>query len=307
MKKTAILSAVLILFSFAIKAQQLPLYSQYMMNGFLLNPAIAGSVDYFPVILTARQQWVGIKEAPSTQALSGHYLFANARVGLGGYIFNDNFGPISRTGIQISGAYHFQLSGDLKLGLGLAFKAAQFKFDQAKLVTIDDNDPAINHGVITQITPDGDFGAYLYNKQFNVGIAATQLLQLDIKKVGIDTLQNADKNQIIRHYYGTAGYKFAAGESIDIEPSLLFKMTASSPINVDINLKAYFKKNYWIGFSYRTDKDIIAMIGVKIKKFYFGYAFDYTTSNIKNYSNGSHEIMIGFNIKEGANKGSSLL
>lgn len=56
-------------------AQQLPLYSQYMMNSFLLNPAIAGSVDYFPVILTARRQWVGINNGPSTQAISTHYLF----------------------------------------------------------------------------------------------------------------------------------------------------------------------------------------------------------------------------------------
>jgi type IX secretion system PorP/SprF family membrane protein len=304
MKKTAILSAVLILFSFAIKAQQLPLYSQYMMNGFLLNPAIAGSVDYFPVMITARQQWVGIKDAPSTQAISGHYLFNNQKLGLGGYLFNDKFGPISRTGIQACFAYHLPLTGiDSKLAFGLAFKAFQFKFDQAKLVTIQDDDPAINHGVISQFVPDADFGVYLYNKKYFVGLAATQLIQFNID-LGDSTL---DKNQIIRHYYGTAGYKFAAGESIDIEPSLLFKMTASSPINVDINLKAYFKKNYWIGVSYRTDKDIIAMIGLKVSKFYIGYAFDYTMSNIKNYSNGSHEIMIGFNIKEGANKGSSLL
>jgi type IX secretion system PorP/SprF family membrane protein len=79
----------------ASTAQQLPLYSQYMMNAFLLNPAIAGSVDYFPVRLTARQQWVGINDAPSTQALSAHYLFEYQKLGVGGYIFNDQFGPMS--------------------------------------------------------------------------------------------------------------------------------------------------------------------------------------------------------------------
>jgi type IX secretion system PorP/SprF family membrane protein len=304
MKKTAILSAVLILFSFVIKAQQLPLYSQYMMNGFLLNPAIAGSVDYFPVIITARQQWVGIKDAPSTQAISGHYLFKNQKLGLGGYLFNDKFGPIARTGIQACFAYHLPLTGiDSKLGFGLAFKAFQFKFDQSKLVTIDDNDPAINHGVISQFVPDADFGVYLYNKKYFVGISATQLIQFNIN-LGDSTF---DKNQIIRHYYATAGYKFTLSDDFDLEPSLLFKTTASSPINIDINVKAYYIKNYWLGFSYRSDKDIVAMIGVKVKKFYIGYAFDYTMSNIKNYTSGSHEIMIGFNIKEGANKGSSLL
>ena len=304
MKRTLFLSAVLILFSFAIKAQQLPLYSQYMMNGFLLNPAIAGSVDYFPVMITARQQWVGINGAPSTQAISGHYLFNNQKLGIGGYLFNDKFGPISRTGIQACFAYHLQLTGiDSKLGIGLAFKAFQFKFDQAKLVAVNENDPAINRGIISQFVPDADFGVYLYNKKYFVGIAATQLIQFNI-----DLGDSAfDKNQIIRHYYGTGGYKFYLSNDFDLEPSLLLKTTASSPINVDINLKAYYKKNYWLGISYRSDKDIVAMIGLKVSKFYIGYAFDYSMSNIKNYSSGSHEILIGFNIKEGANRGSSLL
>ncbi|MFH2141881.1 MAG: type IX secretion system membrane protein PorP/SprF, partial [Bacteroidota bacterium] len=71
--------------------------------------------------------------------------------------------------------------------------------------------------------------------------------------------------------------------------------------------KGYFKKNYWFGVSYRSDKDLIAVIGIKFDKFLFGYSFDYPFSTINNYSSGSHEIMIGFNIGEGANTGSSLL
>lgn len=304
MKKTAAIFSFFILFCLSAEAQQLPLYSQYMMNGFLLNPAIAGSVDYFPVMVTARQQWVGIKDAPSTQAISGHYLFNNQKLGLGGYIFNDKFGPISKTGIQAAFAYHLPLTGiDSKLGFGLAFKAFQFKFDQSKLVTIQENDPVVNYGVTSQFVPDADFGVYLYNKKYFVGIAATQLIQFNIN-LGDSSI---DKNQIIRHYYGTAGYKFTLSEDFDLEPSFLFKTTAAAPVNVDINVKAYYKKNYWLGFSYRSDKDIVAMLGVKINKFYLGYAFDYTTSNIKDYSNGSHEILIGFNILEGANKGSRLL
>lgn len=309
MKKLIVIFTAFVLFGIGVKAQQLPLYSQYMMNAFLLNPAIAGSVDYFPVRLTARQQWVGIKDAPSTQAISGHYLFTNARVGLGGYLFNDKFGPISRTGIQVCGSYHLPISGETKLSFGLAFKAAQFKFDQSKLVTIQDDDPAINHGVVTKFSPDADFGMYLYNPKFFIGMAGTQLLQLDMKLYNLDSanLDQTEKNQIIRHYFFTAGYKFTLSDAFELEPSILVKSTFNTPTQLDFNLKTYFKKNYWLGVSYRSSKDICAMIGVKFNKFYVGYAFDYTTSQIKNYSNGSHEILIGFNIKEGANKGSSLL
>ena len=305
MKKLLILSTAILLTSFSLKAQQVPLYSQYMMNAFLLNPGIAGSVDYFPIRLTVREQWVGIDDAPSTQAISGNYLFEKQNFGLGGYIFNDKFGPMSRTGIQIAAAYHLRISNDIKLGIGLAGKASQFKFDESKLVMIEQGDMAVGGGTISQFSPDADFGLYLYSKKFSVGLSATQLLQLNLDKFYTDSV--SDKNQIIRHYYANAGYKFTVSDNFDIEPSIMVKGTMNTPWQLDFNVKGYIMKNYWLGFSYRTSKDIIAMIGVKYKKFYLGYAFDYTTSNIKNYSSGSHEILLGFNVFEGRNKGSSLL
>lgn len=304
MKKIALLISIVALVSLNVKSQQLPLYSQYMMNGFLLNPAIAGSVDLFPVNLTARQQWVGIKEAPSTQALSTHVLLANQTMGVGGYIFNDKFGPVSRMGIQGVFAYHLPLPGiDSKLGLGLAFKGFQYKIDQSQVITIDDSDPALSYAVESTFVPDADFGAYLYNEKYFVGLSATQLIQFKLK-LGDNT---NEQNKMIRHYFFTGGYKFDLGKDFQIEPSVLVKGTEKTPFQLDINAKTYYKKNYWLGVSYRTSNDIVAMIGLKVNKIYFGYAFDYTTTNIRKYSTGSHEIMIGFNINEGRQSGSSLI
>jgi type IX secretion system PorP/SprF family membrane protein len=304
MKRNIFIVSLFVLMTSWSNAQQLPLYSQYMLNGFLLNPAIAGSVDYFPVRLTARQQWVGIKDAPSTQAISAHYLLNNQKIGIGGYLFNDKFGPISETGIQACFAYHLPLEGiKSKLGMGLAFKAFQFKFDESKLVTIDDNDPAVTRGTISKFVPDADFGVYLYNDKYFVGISATQLIQFKID-LGDNSV---DKNQIIRHYYFTGGYNFTLNENLELEPSVLVKGTMETPWQIDFNARAYYKKMYWFGLSYRSSKDLVAMLGIKIKKFLIGYSFDYTFSNIKNYSSGSHEILIGFNIDEGKNKGSKLL
>lgn len=286
-------------------AQQLPLYSQYMFNGFLLNPGIAGSVDYFPIRLTARQQWTGINDAPSTQALSAHYLFESQKLGVGGFVFNDKFGPLSETGIQVSAAYHLPLEGiNSKLGLGLAFKAFQFKFDETNLITIDENDMAVTHGKIAKFVPDADFGAYLYNEKYYVGLSATQLIQF---KIDLGDSNLVDQNKIIRHYYSLAGYRFSLNENFDMEPSILIKGTMQSPWQVDFNAKATYKGMYWLGVSYRSSKDLVVMLGFKVKKFYIGYAFDYTFSNISKYSNGSHEILIGFNVFEGKNKGSSLI
>lgn len=304
MKKILILTAIIVAGFLTLKAQQLPLYSQYMMNGFLLNPAMAGSVEYTPIRLTARTQWVGITDAPKTFALSGHTLFSNKRVGVGGYIYSDMFGPISRTGIQGAFAYHLPLDGmNSKLAFGLSMSGYQFRLNESKLTLIEDADPAINYGVQTKILPDATFGMHLYNTQYFVGVAATQLFEF---KVNLDNATGGE-NKMIRHYYALAGYKFNASDDFEVEPSVMFKATEVSPVQLDFNLKAYYQKNYWLGVSYRTKDAIIAMLGVKVNQYYIGYAFDYTMSNIMDYSTGSHEILIGVNFGEDANKGSRLL
>lgn len=293
---------VLLLLSGTIQAQQMPLYSQYMMNGFLLNPGMTGSVDYIPLRLTVRQQWVGIEDAPSTQAISGSYLLNNKQFGVGGYLYNDMFGPMRQTGLQVSAAYHIPLSFDAKLGIGLGMRGFQFEFDESKAVLIDEYDPVVDGNKETAYAPDADFGVYLYdnNNKYYAGFSATQLIQLDLN------LGSATQSSMVRHYYLLGGYKFTLSDKFDLEPSILLKGTESTPFNLDFNLKAYYSKNYWFGVSYRTGQDIIAMIGLKYNKILFGYSFDYPFSNINNYSSGSHEIMIGFNIGEG-DVGSSLL
>jgi type IX secretion system PorP/SprF family membrane protein len=303
MKKIGLLIVILAALFGNVQSQQLPLYSQYMMNGFLLNPAMAGSVDYLPLRVTARKQWVGIDDAPSTYALSGHYLFKNIKFGLGGYIFSDKFGPISRTGIQVCAAYHLPLeSMDSKLSFGLSFSGYQFKLDESQMVTIDENDPALTKAVETTFAPDANFGVYLYGQKYYVGVAATQLVEFKLN-IGDNT---SNENKEVRHYFVMGGYKFGLGKDFELEPSLMLKGTEHTPFQVDVNVKGILKKNYWLGFSYRTSKDIVAMLGVKVDRYLIGYSFDYTTSNIKNYSKGTHEIMLGVNIG-GASKGSSLL
>jgi type IX secretion system PorP/SprF family membrane protein len=304
MKKLLVIIAVVVMATLAGKAQQLPLYSQYMMNGFLLNPAIAGSVDYTPIRLTARMQWVGIDDAPKTFALSGHTLLNSKKIGLGGYVYSDMFGPVNKTGVLGAFSYHLTLDRfNSKLAFGISAQGYQYRLDESKLTLINDFDPAVTYGTEVRFLPDATFGAYMYNTQYFVGVAATQLFQFNVDLGGI----NSDQNKMVRHYWFTAGYKFNAGDNLEIEPSVLVKATEVSPAQIDVNLKMYYQKNYWLGVSYRTKDAIIAMLGVKVDKYYIGYAFDYTFGNIMDYSTGSHEILIGVNFGEGKTRGSSLL
>lgn len=307
MNRVKLLVLFFILFSGITSAQQMPLYSQYMMNGFLINPAMAGTKDYTPIALTVKQQWVGIDDAPQTYALSAHSApFFNKNMGVGGYVFNDSFGPESKNGLQLAYSYHLELSPDLKLAFGLSAMAFQYSLNEADLELIDPDDNAITYGNETAFIPDANFGAYLYStNRYYVGFSANQLIQMKFDLANVDA-----NNQFVRHYFLHGGYKFNLDKIVkdfEVEPSLLLKATERSPIQVDINTKFIYKRNYWLGVSYRTNQEMVAMLGLKVDKYYIGYAFDYSFSPLSDYVDGSHEIMIGFNLGEGKSTGNSLM
>ncbi len=287
-------------------AQQLPLYSQYMMNGFLINPAIAGSDGYTTATLTSRDHWAGLANSPKTYALSvqsrilrsNYKIRGNAvspskslsrrsgRVGLGAYLYKDRNGLIDRTGGQFTYAYHLFLRNK-QLSFGLAASAFQIKIDQAQL-QFRDSEPLLAEGFNNLVfVPDFTFGAQLLTYKGFLGVSAAQLFQTRIK-VGDKNLDYRMK----RHYYIMGGYRLDVKNDFEIEPSFLLRGTELGIIQADINLKCYYKEFYWAGITYRTQSSIGLLIGGKANRFYFGYAFDYNLSSIQKYSFGSHELNI---------------
>jgi len=304
--KHLFLSAAIILLADKGLSQQLPLYSQYMMNKFLINPAVAGSEGYTSFNITAREQWIGFKDAPKTHALSfqtrvlkNSFISKSAsvrrkitpgsrsgKVGLGGYVFNDQTGLISRTGIQFTYAYHiFIRKGQLSFGLtGMAY---QFKVDREKLRLYEENDDLINNLDNTMIIPDADFGVYYSDPKFCVGMSVAQLFQSSLKFGD----RGYDNYKIKRHYYLMSGYNIDVSDDIIIEPNILLKTSGNKNLQMDLGAKVFFREDYWGGLAFRTGSALIIMGGVKVDKFYFGYAFDYNLTSIQRYSYGSHEFM----------------
>ncbi|MDD3878347.1 MAG: type IX secretion system membrane protein PorP/SprF [Bacteroidales bacterium] len=290
MKKIYLLLLLIILFA-RVFSQQQPLYSQYMLNEFLLNPAIAGTDITSPVRLTFRQQWVGIKDAPSTQAISGHTLLKGGEnIGAGGFIYHDKFGPVSQTGIHGAFSYHLKLSANTNLSFGLSMSAFQYAINESNLNIINPNDPAITGTSETVWVPDANFGLYLNNSHFYAGLSSTQLIQKQFN------MNEYNLGSMVRHYYFTVGYKWALGENYLLTPSVLLKSTDFTPVQLDINARIDYKNYIWLAFSYRHKDASVAMIGLKKERFQFGYAFDYTLSGLASYSHGSHEIMIGYEL-----------
>ena len=272
-------------------AQQVPLYTQYMLNEYIINPAAGGKNDFFEAKSNNRYQWKGITDAPRTYILSVNGPLRSRKVGLGGYLFTDITGPTRRTGFYASYAYHLKINEQIKLGLGLSAGLLQFSVDGSKINLRDDADVALNNSQQSVLLPDFGFGLNLYAKQFSLGFSAPQLVQ---NKLNLYESTSSIASKLEDHYFINGAYRIRPTKDIEIEPSVLVKVLKPVPTQIDAGLKIMYRETIWIGGAYRTKDAYSAMLGMCIQKhLIFAYAHDFTFSNLKNYSSGTHEILVG--------------
>lgn len=288
--KQIFIFAILSILLFEVTAQQLPQYSQYLINDYVLNPAIGGSKAYYETKSNHRFQWIGITDAPRTFILSMHGPLKAENMGVGGYLFTDVTGPTSRVGAYGSYSYHVQLNETMKLSMGLFGGIVQYNIDGSKITLVDKTDPLGSVGIESAIIPDAGFGLYWYTEDYYLGASIPQLLQNKLKLSDTTNLTG----KLNSHYYLLGGYKFKIGTDFEIEPSFLMKMVIPVPMQFDISSKVIYQKMVWVGASYRTFDSMSALIGYSFEeKILFGYSFDFTLSDLKNYNSGTHEVMLG--------------
>ena len=289
--KKIILIILVIGLAWSAKAQQMGSFSQTIENKYLINPAVAGSDETMPVFLGYKRLWTGIDNAPSTQLLTFHMQLNEKMGGVGAKIFNYSTGPISKAGLDLSYAYHLELNDDMKLSFGLSGSLYQVHLNRAELNLEDSNDELIMNGSEKLIVPDANFGIYFYSKNYYVGISSFQLFGRRVDLMN----ENMNFNQD-RHYFLNGGYIFEAGSDFKIEPSVLVKYVESNLGQWDLYVKTTYMDMVWFGAGYRSDfafapNDVIISLGVQQDKIKLGYAFDYTLSDIGQFSNGTHEII----------------
>ena len=297
-------------------AQQLPLYSQYLYNKFLINPAHAGSDGYTSYSMTAREQWIGYSGAPRTYSLSwqtrllkrGYKLKQNifnrtvyrpkteGNVGFGAYIFSDKNGLIQRTGFQGTYAFHMWLHDYTQLSLGLSITGYHFIINATEVSFDDPNEPWLNDNLRRGVfVPDADFGIYLVDPKYDIGLSAQQLFG-SAAKIGESAYSNF---KMFRHYYLFGSYYFKVKVKTELQPSLLVKMSDQLRPQADIGFNYIYDQSYWIGFAYRTGGAIItnlrfkvSLSQVKMITLHCGYAFDYTLNMIQKATYGTHEVTL---------------
>jgi type IX secretion system PorP/SprF family membrane protein len=307
-----------------VVAQQRPYYTQYVLNNFLLNPAVAGIENYTDIKLSHRLQWVGLQDAPVTTYFTIHgspskrmfdvdrtnpttvkpygrnvmlesYEPADPHHGLGFTMVNDVTGPLSRFSATATYAYHLQLNSATNLSMGASVGISQMRLDASKLTFDNPNDPAVaSSGIINKITPDINVGLWLYGRDYFVGLAAQQIMPQPVtySATGGASLETG---KMVPHIFAQAGYRWYLNDDIAFMPSVLVRYISPVPIGFDINAKFEYNNTIWLGANYRKDDGFAAMMGVNLNhSINIGYSYDITTSRLNTISRGTHEILVGF-------------
>jgi type IX secretion system PorP/SprF family membrane protein len=272
-------------------AQQLPQYSQYMLNEMAINPAVAGRDDFAEVRSNSRQQWVGITDAPRTYMLTLQGPVTSKHMGLGMNLFTDIVGPTRRTGLSFSYAYHLKLNKELNLSFGLSAGVLQWGIDGNKITLREEGDTQLLTSYQTTYVPDFGAGIYFYKKKkFYVGLAVPQLHQAQIK-----LYEGAYKNSTLASQFNFNGaYTFELGDDFDLEPSMLLKYEFPAPVKLDVGARCIYKDMIWLGGVYRHNDAFSMLLGYMYQDYLLiGYSYDFTTTNLKRYSSGTHEVMLG--------------
>jgi len=272
-----------------INGQQIPIYSQFFMNKYVNNPAFAGVFKKFSVSSNHRYQWVGITDAPRTYTLSIDGPTKNIKNGIGAFLYTDHVGPTIRTGFQASYAYHLNINEKIKLSMALSGGVLEWKIDGHKLNLTDQNDPALVDNIMRTLVPDAKFGFLLYANSWHFGFSAPNLLQ---NKIVFGNATNTNLNKLEDHYIIHGGYNLLINKSFKLDPYCLIRYVSPAPLQAEVGAKIEFKNTVWAGITYRTADAASLLIGYTYKNnLSFGYSYDLTTSNLSNYSNGTHEIL----------------
>lgn len=291
MKTRAFILGLLGLLSWLpLAAQQDPMYSMYMFNRLAINPAYAGSRAQLSATLLGRRQWMGFKGAPHTESFSIHTPTPDQRHGFGLLAVNDRSGFTNNTAVLGSYAYRIPVgAGHLALGLQMGLNSYWLR--QSKVATWDPGDPSFGVG--------GDFhkmtfvagpGIYYNSEKWFAGLSVPDIIPHKLYDQYYEPLIARRS----RHYFLMGGYIFDFSRVVSFKPSMMLRAVQGAPLSLDLSASVLLNEQIWLGATWRPNNS-----WVLITEFYLnpmlriGYSYDVPISSLRNYSTGSHELMLG--------------
>lgn len=324
--KKFFINVVLMAMVCTVTAQQKPHYTQYILNQYIVNPALTGIENYVDIKASHRLQWVGLQDAPVTTYFTMHgpigktdykttatsfnvpgenprgknywqeYVASKPHHGWGVQVINDRTGPLNNFSAMGTYAYHVGLSARTNLAAGIGLGISNISLNADKLQFNQTVDPAVySSGLTNNLRFDMSAGVYLYSADYFVGLSAQQIVpsKIDFSNNIVKKLEGKS----VPHIFATAGYRFLVGDNFNLLPSVMVKYVQPTPVQLEANVKLQYLDLMWVGASYRHEDGVAAMVGLNVSNtFNVGYSYDYTTSRLNNYTKGTHEIVIGFTI-----------
>lgn len=271
-------------------AQQDPLYSQYLNNPFVLNPAYAGLTDNLNVSLSYRNQWEALPGAPQTINANGHISLLNNRMGAGLMFVSDRIGSSTINELFASYSYRVQIDDGKTLSFGLQAGLANYQIDNSKVNPFDRTDPLFS-GDVSETKPSFGAGVILRSDKLFLGLSVPRLLKTTFETQGLQS------SLYTQHYYAMGSYLLLLSERVRFRPSALVKLVSGAPASVDLNASFIFFENYQAGLLTRNFNTYGLFMQALIKdSFRLGYVFEMPTGSSVGSNFSTHEITLGFRL-----------
>jgi type IX secretion system PorP/SprF family membrane protein len=282
----------------AASAQQLHFMSQYLQHNPMYNPAAAGFSEKNMLGVSYRSMWSSFPGNPTTSMIYGDFELKKMTSGISTYLYRDQTGPTSRTGVQLGYSYHIKARNEKsRFGIGLELRGLQYAIDKSKLTDLG-NDPVLG-GAESKFAFDAGAGVYWTNKKLSVGAAVSQLIE---SKIALADVANSTLNgKLYRHYNFTANYKFNTGDDIYVIPNAMVRVIENSPSEYDFGVQVNYQNKVWWGLDWRVNQLWSIQTGLKImQRVRATYSYDYYTSPISVFvaGSGAHEIGVQFDLKK---------
>ncbi len=294
-----------LLFSSYLMGQQQDHFTQFMHNRLGINPAFAGAENAPTFTALMRNQWIGFEGAPQTQMLSFHMPVLSEKVGLGGTVLRSSIGLTERYTAGLDYSYRIRLgNGFFRMGLKTSVRLIRMDFRKAEGTQPVDQDQAIPVGFQSKYVPNFGAGIYYQGKDFYFGVSVPRLLENNIDLSDSDLVISRE----IQHFYLNGGITFRLSDESAIQTHMLLKYVEGAPFDGDINISMVFAERFTAGLSYRLggSEDVgfgeafSGLIGVGItKNIELGISYDFTISELRQYSSGTIEAMLRYRIGSG--------
>ncbi|AVI49885.1 hypothetical protein C5O00_01360 [Pukyongia salina] len=290
---------LILLGTFSGTAQQDPQYTQYMYNTQIVNPAYAGSRDALSFGLLYRTQWVGFEGAPKTASFTANTPIGSLdNMGLGISIVRDELGPAVESNVNIDYSYTINTSDNGELSFGLKAGLDLLDVDFTKLNIFDQNDPRFQNNIDNKLQPQIGAGVYYNTEKFYAGLSVPNFLTT--KHFDEGSLANIDKETIAAerlHYFLIAGYVFDVSDNLKFKPATLVKAVSGSPLQWDVSANFLINEKFTLGAAYRWSAALSGLVGFQASdEIFIGFGYDFQTTDIEDYSDGSYEIMLRFDV-----------